>query len=219
MLPAAGPDAPQDRPLADMPGPAGPLAITAFGTSLTARGTWPAGLETALAACLGRPVRVTVLAGPGAGSDRALAALPRLAALTPDIVLVEFAINDADILDGPGLAGSIDRHDRLLGGIARDLPGARVLLMTTNPAYGPRGWVRPRLAAHYAAYRDLAARHGTGLADFHPRWQALVRSAGNPYALIPDGLHPEPEAAAGLMVPVLADIIAQAAGQGACAAP
>ena len=190
---------PRDRPLP--PGPA-PERVVVLGTSLSARSPWPAALGEALSDCLGRPVSVEVVARPGASSAWGVAQVERVAALEPDVVLVEFAINDADLLDGLGLGRSAGAHGLILSELAALAPGARVALMTTNHAHGPRGWVRPRLAAHYALYPRLARDHGAGLADLYPRWLA----AGD--AAVPDGLHPSEEAARAVIVPPLAALLA-----------
>lgn len=214
---------PADRPLprwddATVPDP---LRITAFGTSLTARAIWPDGLQAALAACLGRDVRVSRVAQPGMGSAWAETRIDAVAATRPDLVLVEFAINDADLLDGRSPADSRAAHLRLLAGLRAEIPGVRILLMTMNPVRGvPRRIQRPRLAAYDAMLREIAAGGtDTGLADFAPRWRAAWAAPGaNPAADLPDGLHPDPQTAAALMVPVLAKMIGRAAGSGACPA-
>ena len=173
---------PRDRPLPEgpplapgSPGPPGssasgsqsasgplPERVVVLGTSLSARSDWPRALEAALTGCLGRPVSVEVVARPGATSAWGLAQVGRVAAMDPEVVIVELAVNDADILDGLRLDRSRAVHDTLLAEIAALAPGARVLLMTMNHARGPRGWARPRLAAYYAFYPRLAKRHGAG---------------------------------------------------------
>ena len=204
------PFAPRDLPLP--PGPP-PSRVAVLGTSLSARVDWPLALAERLSGCLGRPVEVAVVARPGATSRWGLAQVARVAALDPDIVVVEFAINDADLLDGIGhglaLGRSVAVHETLLDELAALAPGARVLLMTTNHARGPRGWMRPRLAAHYAAYPGIARRHGAGLLDLYPRW--LARAHRGEEGLV-DGLHPDDAAARA----VILDPLARALTAGGC---
>ena len=173
-----------DRPLAPLP--PGALKVVAFGTSLTAKNDWPDALQPRLETCRGAPVEIRRVARPGAGSDWGETALDDVIAAAPDLVLLEFAINDADIRDGQSLGAARAAHARILDGLKTALPEARVLLLTMNHASGLRGLARPWLAAHYAQYRDLAAAHGTGLLDLYPRWRAAapdIRTLG-------DGLHP-----------------------------
>ncbi|WP_165612634.1 SGNH/GDSL hydrolase family protein [Limimaricola pyoseonensis] len=180
-----------------------------LGTSLSARYDWPARLGARLTACLGRPVMVEVVARPGAHSGWGVAQVGRVAALRPDLVLIEFAINDADLRDGRSLAQAGAAHRAIVAGLRAQRPGAAIALMTMSPAQGPRGWMRPRLGAHLAQYRDLAAALDLGLVDLTPRWRALPRAARG---LKADGLHPEPGVAAAVILPVLARAIATATG-------
>ncbi|MEM8731293.1 MAG: SGNH/GDSL hydrolase family protein [Pseudomonadota bacterium] len=180
----AAPDV-ADRPMPPLPD--GPISLVAFGTSLTARNAWPEALAERLETCRSSPVTLTRVARPGAGSAWAQTQVAQVVAAAPDLVVMEFAINDADLLDGVSPATGHRQHAEILQALRTDLPEARILLMTMNPAYGPRGWVRPMLRRHYLGYRDLAVEFDTGLADLYPRWVQLQdRAARRP----PDGLHP-----------------------------
>lgn len=209
---ARGPAVPADRPLPPWPpGSAGPARIVAFGTSLTAGNAWPDGLAAALAGCLGHPVEIHRVARPGVGSDWALGQIDRVAAAAPDLVLIEFAINDADIRDGVSPARAMARHAALVAGLEAALPGVPLMLMTTSPVSGIlRQIQRPRLARHYAGYRALAAQEGLALADLAPRWQAALDAGLPPPA---DGLHPDDAATAAVVVPALTRMIGRAAGR------
>lgn len=204
---------PQDRIIAlGLPADR-PLRLTVLGTSLSHDEPWTAQLETVLAECLRHPVALSVVARPGAAIDWGLLQIATVAQSRPDLVLVEFAINDADLRDGHGLGAAHRMHGELLTGLRTAHPRTVLYLVTMSPARGLRGLVRPRLGAHYRQYARLAQDHGTGLADLYPRWLALPRSARG---LDADGLHPDPQVAAALIVPALADLIARATGQGGC---
>jgi len=207
----AGAAPPADRALAPLGlPPDGPLRIVILGTSLSHKGqTWPETLVRRLETCLDRPVELRRLTRPGAGSAWGQGQIGAVAKAAPHLVIVEFAINDADLSDGVSLSAAHRQHTALIAGLRRHLPQARILLMTTSPALGPRGWIRPRLAAHYAAYRTLAEEQDVGLADLYPRWQALPDLRRH----LPDGLHPRPETAERVIVPELAEIVAAALGK------
>lgn len=185
------PDLTEDRP-----------RIVVLGTSLSAPPqTWPAALALALDTCRGGTASVVPVAGPGRGSDWGLGQIARVVDAAPDVVLIEFAINDADLRDGLSARHSAENHRRVVAGIAAALPRARIALMTMSPAQGPRGWIRPFLPARYAAQHDLATELGIGLVDLYPRWMAMSR----PWKEIAaDGLHPDPVVAEAVIVPVLA---------------
>lgn len=203
------PPLPDHRPFALNPGP-GPLTIVALGTSLTARADWPSALASSLSACGEREVRVVTVAQPGAGSDWGRGQVGRVAALAPALVLVEFTINDADLGRGRRLANAETDMVALLDALARAAPQAQTVLMTMSPAFGPRGWIRPWLADHEAAYRQLVRARGIGLIDLAPLWRDALAGAGDRRSLLPDGLHPTPAAVATVALPTMRDRIAAA---------
>jgi acyl-CoA thioesterase I len=202
---------PRDRPLAPRALPADrPLRIVAFGTSLTARGPWPDLLAARLGACLGHPVEIARVARPGAGVAWAGqgAQIAAVAALAPDLALVEFAVNDADLRDGRPRAEA-DRLTRaLFADLAAALPDATLVELTMSPASGLRGLLRPGLAARYADAVTRAGDRGGALVDLNRRWIALPRAARE----LDDGLHPDPEIAAAVIVPPLAAHLAAGFG-------
>lgn len=192
---------PQDRP----------LRITAMGTSLTHNELWTARLGDVLSGCLGHPVEVAVVAKAGAAVDWALTQVDAVAATRPDVVLVEFAINDADIEDGHWMRDARAMHQALLAELRAQIPEAALMLMTMSPAHGWRGWIRPGLREHYLQYRALAEAQNVGLIDLYPRWLALPRDQRG---LADDGLHPDREVAAEVIAPAAAGVLARMAGQG-----
>lgn len=191
----------QDQALTP-PAPAdGVLKITAFGTSLTAEPqTWPADLEHILGHCLETPVTVHRVAGPGMGSRWALEQLHQVIEAQPDLILLEFSINDADVRDGVTLAQSRAQHETLVTKIRHALPQTEIWLMTMSPAHGMRGWMRPRLQEYYALYEALAQEFELGLIDHYARWRALPRQARG---LAQDGLHPDSTVATQVILPSL----------------
>lgn len=206
------PAQPQDRAVAPLPVSADPLTILVMGTSLSAGTAWPDRAARLLTRCLGRTVGIVRLAEPGADIRWGLARLDAAVAAAPDIVLIEFATNDADILDGPGAATSARLTAELTDRLAAALPGARLVLMTMNPVNGlARRLQRPWLAAHNRDYRSLAERGGLGLVDLAPRWARL----DDLDRALPDGLHPSEAAAEALILPALVPYLGRLAG-GAC---
>lgn len=170
------------------------VTLLALGTSLTANYQWPHELARQLSRCLARKVDIEILAVAGANSKQAAKQFSSRRNRRPDIVLVEFASNDADLLDGIGLDKSRSNHKALLGRIREDVPGAQVVLMTMSPAFGLRGWVRPQLFEYYEMYRGLAAYNDVPLVDLAPTWSESLAATGYKVQL-PDGLHPTQTAA------------------------
>lgn len=176
----------------------GPLRIVILGTSLTLRGAWRDELAASLTTCAARPVEVVPVAKPGQGSDWGLAQMDRVIALQPALVLIEFSVNDADLGENTSLAEARKNHEAILDTLKQAVP----VLMTMSPAFGPRGWLRPRLGDYDAQYRELAEERRAGLIDIAPIWQQTL-TAGNRRALMPDGLHPTDAAMTQVALPVI----------------
>ncbi|MBF9032116.1 hypothetical protein HKCCE3408_17085 [Rhodobacterales bacterium HKCCE3408] len=210
--PAPAELAPRDVPPDPHPLPDRPLRIAVLGTSLSHNEVWTIRLGEALSPCLGSDPEIHVAAFPGAdiASIRDTGLIGPMVATDPDIVLIEFAVNDADLRDGPGRAEA-DRLTRaLLAELGGALPGALRVEMTMSPATGLRGLLRPWLEGHYA---DAVARAGAGASDgavdLYRRWLALPRGSRG----LGDGLHPDPEVTAAVIVSPLAGYIAAAFGR------
>lgn len=173
-----------------------PLRLSIMGTSLTANYDWPERLER----CLAGELMVTKIAEGGAGSDWGLTQLDKLDSSDPDLVLVEFSINDADLRLGISRMQSRANHKAILQHLRQVHPDAKIVLMTMNPAHGLRRYLlRPRLPAYYGLYPALAEEFEAGLLDLYPRWQILMQSAREQT----DGLHPSQDAAARVILPAL----------------
>lgn len=214
----AGPPTPQHRAipvlnpvlnpvLAEPPGEE--LRLVVLGTSLTQGGAWPEQLGAALNRCSTRPVTIQRVARAGADSGWGRDQAAAVAALRPDLVLIEFTINDADLRDGPGLGAARTNHLTLLAALDAARPGVPRVLMTMSPAFGLRGLMRPRLRAHEAQYRALAASEDLGLIDLAPLWDRAL-SPGRRRALMPDGLHPTDAAVAEVALPAMIAQVAPA---------
>src|SRR3546814_6044973 len=100
--------------------------VVTFGTSITARGGWQEPLAAALSDGLARPVEIVKIGGPGQASDWGLANAERVGALKPNLVIVEFAINDADLRHWMGLDASRANTTALIRRLRRESPGARI---------------------------------------------------------------------------------------------
>lgn len=196
------------RPMAVRELPDRPVRIVALGTSLTLRAKWPDRLGPLLAGC-GIRADVIRLAKAGAASDWGVGMLDRLSAERPDIAIVEFSINDADIVDGLWPWTSRANMEKIAYAVAGMSRQPRVLLVSTAPVAGLAQAVRrPFLAYHQAQYGRIAEERALGFLN----GTALWRQAGADGAL-PDGVHPDPEREAQVMLPAMAGVIAAAYGR------
>ncbi len=205
---APEPAVPRDRVVpAGGPAPE-PLAAVAFGTSLTERARWPATLGSGLARCGFRQVDVTVRARAGAGSAEGLALVGSEGPGPYHLALVEFAVNDADLLDGVSRQRSLDTTRAIVRAIRAHHPGIAVVLVTTNPVAGLQRLKRPRLMEYDDLYLRLAEEEGVSLFDGAARWAGVDRAVA-----LPDGLHPEPTIEAALYTGALSRLVAAIFGR------
>lgn len=177
-----------------------PLRVAVLGTSLTARYDWPKDTAAALEICLGQAVELTILARGGAASDWGAGQADALRATAPDIILIEFTINDADLRRRVSLAEAETYHRTLVEALRAGGKTPRILLVTLNRARGLKAVLRPRIAAYEAQYDALARDLDLGRLSLGPAWEAAL-TAGEPKRMIPDGVHPSPEAVAHVVTP------------------
>lgn len=186
--------------------PQSAMRIVTFGTSLTARGGWQQALGAQLARCLRMKVDIVNLGKSGAASNWGVQEAASVAEADPDIVLVEFSVNDAAIHRGVGFGKSRDNIRAIVGTIRERRPDARIFLMAMSPAHGWRNLIRPYLDAYYDSYEPLSQELGVGFIDHRPAWKALTEAELR--SAIPDGVHPDPKLAAALIVPNIVRSIA-----------
>lgn len=175
-----------------LPSPDGAVTMTFLGTSLT-RDLPRAALENALTNCLKHPVTVQIIAKGGETSRWGLTQIEQVIASAPDLLFMEFTINDADLRRRVSLSESAKNHRALLDAVSAALPGTRIVLLRLNRAYGTRALLRPRQAAYD---RQLTA-FDRPILDLRPEWSARGKDA------LPDGIHPTPEAVHAITLPAL----------------
>lgn len=186
-----------------------PQHIVVFGTSLSQGGGWVPQLQQALQARFPGLVTLTNTAKGGESSEWGRANVDSaVIAQHPDAVFIEFAINDA--VDRFHLSPDRVRQnlDFMLDRIAAALPDCEIILQVMNPVVGkPEGDFSHRrdLPGYEQIYRDAAKRRGLLLIDHAPTWAALLETEGEEgfrrYA--PDGVHPNAEAYARFVTPVI----------------
>ncbi|MBL8655096.1 MAG: SGNH/GDSL hydrolase family protein [Alphaproteobacteria bacterium] len=176
-----------------------------MGTSLTANQLWPKAVASRLRLCTGREASVEIVAGSGETSAWGRQQTDRVANLHPDVVLVEFAVNDGTLQRFMTVRASVENMTAIVTSLRARNPAVRIIFMRMNPASGIRGWIRIRRGAYEAAHRELASRVNVEYVDFSDRWSSLTPI--DLKRVIADGIHPDPAAAARLMAPTLANLI------------
>jgi lysophospholipase L1-like esterase len=192
-----------------------PQKIVVYGTSLTANGSWVGSMTTWLQTKF--PGLVTTVNSGLSGKssyEGVLQLQTKVINQAPDVVFIEFAINDAfRYTDGtPQLTPAQARSNLLsmIDSIKLARPNCEIILQTMNPAWdSPTGSnasssLRPDLASFYANYRSVAAARGLLLIDHFPNWQNLQQSNVSTFqTAIPDGVHPTTAAWDAYVMPLL----------------
>lgn len=193
--------APSAAIIAPAGGPVPPArTVVILGTSLTSRGTWVDELQRQLLPCA-PGLSIERLAQAGQSSGWGLSAWrDRLKERAPDVLIVEYSINDASLVAGFPLWLSRANHLKIINSAHR--AGVKVFLATMNPAYDHKAWFRPGQRRYQALYRDLSAKTGAGLVDTTPQWDALSAELRQRWQ--PDGVHPSDKAMAAITVPTMA---------------
>jgi len=183
--------------------------VVIYGTSLSKSGAWVPQLQQTLDARFPGLVTLTNSARGGQHSGWGAAHVDSaVIALKPDVVFIEFAINDAVTRFDLSLDTIRRNVDTLLDRIATVLPTCEVILQIMNPAFGKaegESAHRRNQDAYQQIYRDAAKRRGLLLVDHSVAWNHLLATEGEAAVkkLIPEGVHPNVEGWRRLVTPTL----------------
>lgn len=179
------------------------LTIATFGTSLTESGGWQMPLQEKMRACLDRPILVTNRAKSGETSRWGLRNIDVVLTDEPDIILIEFAANDAALDRLISLSTSIENMRAIIAAFRAHKESAIIVVQAMNPIWGSRRWVRPYLDDYRSAHARLARELGVGFLDHRPLWAAFPEDEIR--RIIPDGAHPLPELSARMIASHIKD--------------
>ncbi|MCM2274113.1 MAG: SGNH/GDSL hydrolase family protein [Candidatus Didemnitutus sp.] len=205
--------APQTDPLGAELAAGRPQTLVCYGTSLTAaREGWVAQSHALLKQRHGDLITIVNAAKGGENSTWGLAQLEgRVLVHRPDVVTIEFAMNDAARKSALTVAGARRNLETLIARLRAANPATRIILLTMNPL-GAAVLARPaehpfsraELDAHYAMVREVAAEQGLVLVDHHAAWLRLRAESPELFDRhVPDGVHPDPEISRRLILPAM----------------
>jgi lysophospholipase L1-like esterase len=198
------------------------VTIVTMGTSLTGgQWRWP---DVMMAGWLNRDYtgQVTLFnegvgasaSSVGPGNNAALSGLGKLPAVIarkPDVVFIEFSVNDAYLPYKISLEDSKRNLDTIIDRILEANPKTEIILQTMNsvkdkPEHGADGAAtqRPKLAEYAEGYRQVAKARGLRLVDHYPNWKKLMQERPAEFdKLVPDGIHPRDEGYWTVLLPEL----------------
>lgn len=182
--------------------------VVYYGTSLTAAGAWTRLLTNRLKEAYPGQVAVHNSGGPGMHSGWGLQNLnERVIALKPDVVFIEFSINDAVARFNLSPERGKANLEKMIDRIQAAQPGCEIILQIMNPvidkSQGDSGW-RPTLEACQQNYRDVARERGLLLVDHMPAWSRVLENDEPIFrGYVPDGVHPSEDGWREIVMPEL----------------
>lgn len=192
--------------------------VVAIGTSLTEGGAWVGELKAvldkkypdkAVVLNLGRSASATSApAGPRCGLEMVKEAV----AAKPDTVFIEYAMNDCYLPYKISLSQSEKNLNAIIDRILAANPKAEVILQTMNSCKDfpekNKEWMnattRPKLAAYYQMFRDVAKKRRLRLVDHYPNWLKIMKEQPKLFdRYVPDRIHPNAEGCQQVVMPTL----------------
>ncbi len=200
--------------------------VVVYGTSLTIQGVWTKALNAYFDKQF--PGLVTFHNGAKSGmhSDWGVANLSeRVLAKNPDLVFIEFSINDAATKNNVSLEKSQANLHSMVKALRQQNPNADIVLQTMDVAWdSPRvpdkkyGSDRPKLEAYYEVYRRYARNHQLPLVDHYPNWLRIQKEEPERYQkMVPDGIHPSSTSSVAVTWPAVEALLEKARGKASSA--
>jgi lysophospholipase L1-like esterase len=145
--------------------------IVIMGTSLSANtsySSWVRLMREELTDMFGDKVSVVNLAKEKTSSEYGISILPEVIAEQPDVVFIEYAINDSSEFREMSIQDCYDNLNTIVQTILTTFPDCEIIIQTTNPTF--REGTRVHLADYYQTYRYYAASRELLFIDYYPAW-------------------------------------------------
>lgn len=184
------------------------VKVMTIGTSLTDMPfgvSWPSELYSALFPKYQGYMVLSNRAISGSNSKSGVANIEQWLAIdNPDVVFIEYGINDAIASDNISVQQMKANLDFICAKILANNPKAEIILQTMNNPVGSALSDRPNIEQYYQGYRDYAAAKGYLLVDNYPLWKNLYDTNPTLWATyVGDRIHPSGEGRAAIMLPNL----------------
>lgn len=182
------------------------ITIVVYGTSLTAESQWPEILINDLQKKSKAKIKLINSARSGQNSKWGLENLYNLViSKKPDIVFIEFAINDAHKRYKLTADNTLTNLQKMVIQIKSQLPNSEIILMTMSDAKGEAEANRQfKVSQYYQAVIDVAELNQLRLLNLYSKWTKLRQTNLTLYNhYMPDGLHPTDVAAKEFIVPAI----------------
>ena len=150
----------------------------------------------------------------GFNGDLTTSGLGKLGAVIahkPDVVFIEFAVNDAFLPYKISLDDSKRNLNEMIDRLLAANPATEIILQTMNacldqaqPGGGRHASDRPEVAAYFQGYREVAQARALILVDHYPNWLKIMTNDLPLFdRLVPDRIHPQAEGYRQVLLPEL----------------
>ena len=190
--------------------------VVVYGTSLTEQGPWVAPLQAWFETKYPGKVKVINSGGSGQHSGWGVANVKaKVVDLHPDLVFIEFAMNDAHVRFKITPEQALANLDKIVTAVQKGDPQTAIVLQTMNTAIDAPGKTagtdRPKLDVFYANYTGYAAKQHLALVDNYPAWLKLAKDDAKTFlTYAPDGLHPNAKGIAAITWPNIEKLLVAA---------
>ncbi|BCU78114.1 SGNH/GDSL hydrolase family protein [Luteolibacter sp. LG18] len=193
--------------------------VVVYGTSLTIKGAWAQALKEYFDAKFPGQVTFVNAAKAGMHSNWGVENFQkRVLDAKPDLLFIEFSMNDAATPNNVPLEKSKANLDTMVKAARQQNPDVDIVLQTMDIAWdSPRvpekkyGSDRPELPAYYEVYRSYARDHKLPLVDNYPNWLKIQKEEPERYQkAVPDGIHPSSTSSRGITWPAVEALLEKA---------
>ncbi|QDH81222.1 SGNH/GDSL hydrolase family protein [Echinicola soli] len=126
----------------------------------------------------------------------------------PDVVIIEFAINDAFEDYHTPLSVSELNLRYMVDRIKLSDPSCEIILQVMNMPVGTSAEYRPALGSYYQMYRRVARSMGLLLVDHYANWQKILDQGREEFLeYVPDGIHPSNKSGREIIAPKIIETL------------
>ena len=187
-----------------------PTKIVTLGTSLTADAYWVSSIEEWLKLKANNKDNLTIknLGIHGGSSIDALSQMVNTLSLNPDVVFIEFSINDAYLPFGITLEESKKNLIKIIEELNAYNEEIIIILQTMNNPIGKHLLEAPYIDDYYEIYREISISNNLLLIDHYPIWMNLYNQDSTKWKeYVPDGLHPNEKGCINIIVPSIKEAL------------
>jgi lysophospholipase L1-like esterase len=196
-----------------------PQTVVVYGTSLSAFAEWPKAMKAWFDQQYPGRVTFANAAQSGQQSNWGVQQLQnRVLSKNPDLVFIEFSINDAVPRYNISIEKSIANLDSMVQSLRQQNADIDIVLQTMSTVWDTpnnpgrtAATDRPQYVEYYDAYRTYARQQHLSLVDHYPNWLKLQKDDEAKFkAWLPDGTHPIAEGSLAVTWPAIRAMLEQA---------